>query len=68
MTALGERQEDGAYLVRTLEADGEARTRRVRVGMNNKVLVEVLDGLQAGQQVIVGDGALATPGGATPDV
>lgn len=68
MTALGERQEDGAYLVRTLEADGQARTRRVRVGMNNKVLVEVLDGLQAGQQVIVGDGALATPGGATPDV
>lgn len=68
MTALGERQEDGAYLVRTLEADGETRTRRIRVGANNKVLAEVLEGLQAGQQVVVGDGALATPDGATPDV
>lgn len=68
MTALGARQEDGAHLVRTLEADGEAQTRRIRVGTNNKVLAEVLEGLQAGQHVIVGDGALATPGGATPDV
>lgn len=68
MTALGERQEDGAYRVRTLEADGEIQTRRIRVGANNKVLAEVLEGLQAGQQVVVGDGALATPDGATPDV
>lgn len=68
MTALGGRQEDGGYLVRTLEADGQTQTRRIRVGASNKVLIEVLEGLQAGQQVVVGDGALATPGGATPEV
>jgi macrolide-specific efflux system membrane fusion protein len=62
-TALGERGKDGRYLVKVLrEKDGKhiVDTRQVRIGINN-VQAQVLDGLKAGEKVVIGeaDGAPA---------
>jgi macrolide-specific efflux system membrane fusion protein len=56
-TALGERGKDGRYQVKVLrEKDGKhiVDTRQVRIGINN-IQAQVLDGLKAGEKVIVGD-------------
>jgi len=56
-TALGERGKDGRYQVKVLETkDGKhsVATRQVRIGINN-VRAQVLDGLKAGEQVILGE-------------
>ncbi|AMP03802.1 efflux RND transporter periplasmic adaptor subunit [Collimonas pratensis] len=57
-TALGERGKDGRYQVKVLQTkDGKhtVATRQVRIGINN-IQAQVLDGLKAGEKVIVGDG------------
>jgi len=54
--ALGPRGEDGRYAVDVVSADGNTETRQVRVGLNNNVDVEVLEGLDAGQRVVTGRG------------
>ncbi|NKI68360.1 efflux RND transporter periplasmic adaptor subunit [Collimonas pratensis] len=57
-TALGERDKDGRYQVKVLQTkDGKhtVATRQVRIGINN-IQAQVLDGLKAGEKVIVGDG------------
>ncbi|MGB7193881.1 MAG: efflux RND transporter periplasmic adaptor subunit [Collimonas pratensis] len=56
-TALGERGKDGRYQVKVLQTkDGKhtVATRQVRIGINN-IQAQVLDGLKAGEKVIVGD-------------
>jgi len=56
-TALGERGKDGRYLVKVLQTkDGKhtVDSRQVRIGINN-IQAQVLDGLKAGEKVIVGD-------------
>lgn len=56
-TALGERGKDGHYQVKVLETrNGKhtVATRRVRIGINN-IHAQVLDGLKAGEQVIIGE-------------
>lgn len=56
-TALGERGKDGRYQVRVLQSkDGKhtVATRQVKIGINN-IQAQVLDGLKAGEKVIVGD-------------
>lgn len=56
-TALGERGKDGRYQVKVLQSkDGKhtVDTRQVRIGINN-IQAQVLDGLKAGEKVIVGD-------------
>jgi len=63
-SALGARAEDGTYTVRILGADGQAQDRRVKIGLNNNVDAQVLDGLQAGDRVIVA-GAPKTDDGTT---
>lgn len=49
--------------VRVLDADGNAVTRTVRVGIDNNVTAEILEGLVEGERVIIGesggDGATA---------
>ena len=53
-TALGGRGEDG-YTVRVYRpGTGEIEPRRVRVGLNNNVVAEVVDGLAEGELVVTG--------------
>lgn len=53
--ALGVRGKDGRYPVRVLQADGSVQPRQVSIGLNNNVHAQVLSGLRAGEQVIVGE-------------
>jgi macrolide-specific efflux system membrane fusion protein len=55
--ALGEAFPDGQRAVRVAAADGRVQTRRVRVGINNRLEAQVLSGLAAGERVIVSDAA-----------
>jgi macrolide-specific efflux system membrane fusion protein len=63
--ALGPKGKDGGYTVKVVDAAGKAADRKVTVGLNNNVKVEILGGLKAGDPVVVGDslGKKATPGG-----
>jgi macrolide-specific efflux system membrane fusion protein len=63
--ALGPKGKDGGYTVKVTDAEGKASDRKVAVGLNNNVKVEILSGLKAGDSVVVGDslGKKATPGG-----
>ncbi|WP_066684484.1 efflux RND transporter periplasmic adaptor subunit [Caulobacter sp. CCH9-E1] len=54
-TALGPRLSDGRYPVRVELAKGKIATRPIRIGLNNKVSVEVVDGLTEGDKVVVGE-------------
>ena len=76
MTALGGLPDDATVgsaatvdaseqTVRVVDADGKVLTRRVRTGLDNGVLVEIVEGLAVGERVVVGDSALALPGGST---
>lgn len=65
-TALGAKESDERRSVRVVDAEGRATPRRIRIGMNNNVVAEVLEGLKAGEHVVIGDAAGATPGGSTP--
>ncbi|MFW9616973.1 efflux RND transporter periplasmic adaptor subunit [Aquabacterium sp.] len=61
-TALGARdRKTKQYTVRVLttEANGEKKIepRQVRVGLNNRVQAQVLEGLKAGEEVVVGEAA-----------
>ncbi|PMS16396.1 efflux transporter periplasmic adaptor subunit [Trinickia dabaoshanensis] len=53
-SALGAKGADGAVAVRVLTGDGRVDTRQVRIGMNNQVKAQVLEGLSEGERVIVG--------------
>lgn len=68
--ALGERdRKQGTYEVRVLEGEGEdakVSTRQVKVGLNNRVQAQVLEGLKAGEKVVVGEGGANAPGSGTP--
>ncbi len=53
-TALGERDSDGRYTVQVLDADGKAALRKVKIGINTNASVQILDGLRAGERVVIG--------------
>lgn len=56
MIALGERDADGLYTVLVLpegEAQSSPETRRIRVGINDNTRVQVLEGLQPGERVLL---------------
>ncbi len=55
--ALGERAKDGSYRVRVLDAEGRPVARTIRVGINNRVDVQVLSGLREGERIVVGEAA-----------
>jgi macrolide-specific efflux system membrane fusion protein len=65
-SALGRRGSDGHYTVRVLGQDGRAEERRVRIGLNNNVNAQVLDGLSEGQQVVLGDASVTGAASRTP--
>lgn len=54
--ALGEKGPDGRYQVQVLRA-ALPELRRVRIGINNHTQAQVLEGLQQGEQVVIGDSA-----------
>lgn len=54
-SALREQGLDGRYSIRVLGAKGQAETRQIRVGVDNHVLAEVLEGLEEGEHVITGE-------------
>jgi membrane fusion protein, macrolide-specific efflux system len=59
--ALGEMRADGRRMLRVVDADGRVQSHPVRVGINNRIMAQILDGLEAGTRVIVSDSA-ATEG------
>ena len=67
-SALGAKDDEGRYAVRVLTGEGDKQreeTRLVRVGLNNRVHAQVLEGLKEGEHVITGE---ATPAGDTVSV
>ena len=64
-TALGRQTRDGRYTVRVLAANGQPETREIRVGLNDKVIAEVTEGLAEGDQVILGEQAAGKGSGAS---
>ncbi|NVN92003.1 MAG: macrolide transporter subunit MacA [Desulfuromonadales bacterium] len=54
VSALGDKRADGRYQVRVLHNE-TPELRTIRVGINNRVNVQVLDGLQEGEKVVIGD-------------
>ncbi|AJC19704.1 macrolide transporter subunit MacA [Pandoraea pulmonicola] len=65
--ALGEKRADGRYRVRVLDAKGNAHVRWVKVGLDNRLTAQALDGLSEGEHVVTADPTDAPPPGATPD-
>ncbi len=54
-SALGETDRQGLTTVRVLDAEGKAQPRQVKVGINNNVRAQILEGLQAGDKVVVSE-------------
>ncbi len=65
-SALGKRdRKTKAYTVSVLETQGEVKKvvqRQVKIGLNNRVQAQVLEGLKEGEEVVVGE-ASGTAGG-----
>jgi len=62
--ALGARAGDGSYSVQVRGADGRAVARRIAIGLDDQIQVEVRSGLKQGEQVVLaqaGDEDAAAP-------
>lgn len=55
----GRGESKGDYTVRVVGPDGRPQPRQVRVGLNNNVSAQILDGLAEGEKVVLGE---ARPG------
>lgn len=53
--ALGARGTDDSYTVRVLDAQDKAAERKVRIGLRTNAQAQVLSGLEAGEQVVIGE-------------
>lgn len=51
--ALGERADDGRFTVQVVAAKGESQSRKIRTGLQDGARVQVLDGLKAGEKVLL---------------
>ncbi|MDH0864466.1 efflux RND transporter periplasmic adaptor subunit [Mitsuaria sp. GD03876] len=61
VAALGARDaKTGRYKVRVLGAEGRIEDRQVQAGLNNRVRVQVLDGLKEGEKVVTAEAAPAS--------
>jgi macrolide-specific efflux system membrane fusion protein len=56
LSALGKRTADGRYAIRVVGKDGRLATLSVAVGINDRVRIQVLDGLAEGDEVITETG------------
>ncbi|WP_295956059.1 efflux RND transporter periplasmic adaptor subunit [Rhodoferax sp.] len=61
--ALGERDREGRSSVRVVDSAGQAVPRSVKVGLNNNVNAQILDGLAVGDRVVVGEASAASATG-----
>ena len=52
----GTRQPGRPATVRVLTPDGTIETRKVRIGIDNNINVQVIRGLEAGEKVVIGNG------------
>lgn len=55
VAALGVRNADGSYPVRVLDGKGFAQQRVVQAGINNNVRVQISQGLEEGDRVVIGE-------------
>ncbi|MCL1979579.1 MAG: HlyD family efflux transporter periplasmic adaptor subunit, partial [Proteobacteria bacterium] len=53
--ALGDRNRDGRYNVRVETAPGKTEERWIKIGLNTNVQAEVIEGLNEGQRVVIGE-------------
>lgn len=53
IVALGERGKDGRFTVQVLDAANKQTPRQVRIGLQDGAKVQVLDGLKAGEKVLL---------------
>lgn len=53
--ALGQRHKDGSYSVNVLGPDGNPVERRIKTGIDDTANIQILDGLQLGDRVIIGE-------------
>lgn len=60
-SALGEKDADGRYTVQVVGKDRKAQPRKVRIGINTRVTCQVLEGLKAGEAVVIGDAGDVKP-------
>ena len=56
VAALGQAQDGDRYTITTVE-DGKTQSRTIRIGINDRQYAEVLEGLQAGDQVVLAQDA-----------
>ena len=61
-SALGERDRQGMTTVRVIGEDGKPQPRKVKVGINNNINAQILEGLAVGEKVVTGQ---AQAGGST---
>ena len=65
--ALGAPGADGQYRLQVQGSDGSLQERAVSVGLNDKVMAEITDGLQEGEQIVTGSGtSQGGPSGRNP--
>lgn len=53
--ALGVKGDDGRYAVKVEKSAGQFAVRQVKIGINTNVQAEVLEGLEKGEQVVIGE-------------
>ncbi|MDR6397508.1 efflux RND transporter periplasmic adaptor subunit [Herbaspirillum seropedicae] len=63
--ALGERVADDTYVVRVMDGRGQVSQRQVRIGLRTNAQAQVLAGLNAGEQVVIGEAQAGAGGGDT---
>lgn len=63
--ALGDRDKDGCYAVRVLKPEDRIETKWLRIGLNDNVQAEILEGLDAGEMVVIGEQTTAQAATAT---
>lgn len=64
-SALDKAGPDGRYRVRVEGPEHRIEQRLVRIGMNNKVDAQVLDGLKAGEKIVIGEATAASASDST---
>ncbi|BBO90213.1 macrolide transporter subunit MacA [Desulfosarcina ovata] len=58
LSVLGDSQGNGRYAVRVLKA-GHVETREIKTGLKDNIYIQVLEGLNEGEPVVVGDSLTA---------
>ena len=64
-SVLEKRNRDGSYDIDVHQKDGTLVTRKVTTGLNNRVDVEVLSGLEEGEQIVTGRADSSARGSST---